>query len=240
MDAGLAVDALRFKAPVIDSRNLAGTLKGGIGHVGEQLPNLYNLSGTSRPVVQLAGLGREAFGGQFSGGAQDVGVMVFAVAILAGCVDCAVCGEPVFLDDGFCEVVSQPLTLRWRQFGGQCNFKLAGDGGIFPCLGLLCCVPKFRPVGRPLRRTVRQKYFCGFDTGLAPVVVHFARALVGDFHSSAVGGGGGRRPASRPAYRFHAEVVNRHDGFRMLAVRVLDVQGPRQGQRSEHANRRFA
>ena len=203
---------------MVNAHGVASAFKGGIGQPGPLLPPVGDFGGTCGPIVQLAGLFGEAFGGQFPGAAQDVRVVVFAVAVFAWGVNGNVHGEPVALDQFAGKGMGQLSALVAREFGGQSHLEFTRDGGIFPLLGLLCCVPKFRPVGRPLWRTIRQEQFGRFDTGLSPVVVNLAGSLVGDFHSSTVSGGGGRRPASRAAYRFYAEVENRHGSSWILAV----------------------
>jgi hypothetical protein len=103
----LPVDALHFEAAMVNAHGVASAFKGGIGQPGPLLPPVGDLLGTCGPVVQLAGLFGEAFGGQFPGGAQDVRVVVSGVAFLAGCVNGNVHGEPVALDQFAGEVMGQ-------------------------------------------------------------------------------------------------------------------------------------
>ena len=98
---------------MVNAHGVASAFKGGIGQPGPLLPPVGDLLGTCGPVVQLAGLFGEAFGGQSPGAAQDVCMVVSGVAFFARFMDGNVHSASVALDQFTDEIMDQlPALFR--------------------------------------------------------------------------------------------------------------------------------
>jgi hypothetical protein len=148
----LPVDALRLKRAVIYSLLVAVLFKRGIAQVGPTAAHLvghvlYFLALAMDGVKFDGLLPKLASWRAIAGGKQDVGVVVFLVAVFARCVDGNVCGHTVAVGHLLCESNGQFLALFGCEFGRQSHFNFTSHNSIATLVMSLKPIPESCTVG---------------------------------------------------------------------------------------------
>lgn len=102
---------------------------------------------------------------------------------------------------------SQTLPCCGIQLGWQADFDLTCKNGITALVMVLDAIPELAPVGRC---TAGQDQLRMDDASFPGVVVNQASPNIHDLNPGAIGRRSSRAATSRPADRFHGEVINRH------------------------------
>jgi hypothetical protein len=89
------------------------------------------------------------------------------------------------------EPLDQPVFSFWRQAMGYGDFDFTGNLGILPCCMNLNLVPQDATVSQFGRGVLWQEHRQGMDMPFLGEIPRQAGALIGDFGSGSIRGGGG-------------------------------------------------
>lgn len=163
--------------------------------------------------------------------------MVIALAAIGTrIVDSQVYDGVIAIGDMVRKLLRQSQSRRLIEFMRKPNLKLAGNPGVFPMLGVLCCIPQCRAIPRPpyllARQFSRQDNLCMTDIRPFSVVVDPTRPFIPNALSRPVRRGARSSPPLRAAERCDLQPKDGHG-------RTLPSNSPKRSARKGNAHPRL-